>query len=96
MYNFCCFSVDPVLNSPEVAICSYNLLGIQMYVGQTQQFIKVQSKKIKTQHNLVTSRSQMCMGDKPPYSKESTTVTGSSTVLPIHLVIESCYLKLKY
>ena len=51
------------------AICSYNMQGIQMYVGQTKQFLEVQSKKIKTQHNLATSRSQMCMGAKPPYPR---------------------------
>jgi len=32
------------------------------------------------------------LGAKPPYPKESTTVT----VLPIHLVKESLYIKLKY
>jgi len=35
---------------------------------------------------LTTSSSQMCMGAKPPYPMESTTVMGGSTVLPIHLV----------
>jgi len=49
-----------------VAICSYNMLGIWMYVGQIKQFLKVGTKEIKTQHNLVTSRSQICMGAKPP------------------------------
>ena len=34
-----------------VVICSYNMLGIQMHVGQTKQFLKVRSKKIRTQHN---------------------------------------------
>jgi len=48
------------------AICSYNMQGIQMYVGQTEQFLEVQST---TQHNLATSRSQMCMGAKPPYPR---------------------------
>jgi len=55
------------------AICSYNMLGIRMYVGLTKQFLEVVTKKIKTQHILVTSRSQMCMGAKQPYPMESTT-----------------------
>jgi len=54
-----------------------------MYVGQTKQFLEVQSNK---QHNIPTWRSQLYMGAKPPYPEES---TGSSTVLPIHLVKES-------
>jgi len=36
------------------------------------------------------------MGAKPPYPMESTTVTGNSTVLAIHLVKESLYIWLKY
>ena len=47
------------------------------------------------QHNLATSRSQMCVGAKPPYAMESTTLTGRSTVLPIHLV-KSLYIRLKH
>ena len=74
-----------------IARYSYNMLGIWMYVGETKQILKVQSKKLKTQHNLATSGSQLYMGAKPPYPVESTTVTGSSTVLSIHL-----YTKLKY
>ena len=77
----------------RVAICSYNMLGMQMY--QINQFLEIHSKKLKTQHHLATSRSQMRMGAKPPYPMESTTVTGGSTVLPIHLVRESLYIKLK-
>ena len=38
----------------------------------------------------------MCRETKPPYPVETTTVTGSSTVLPIHLVKEFLYFKLKY
>ena len=48
-----------------------------MYVGQTKQFLEVQSKKLTTQHNMATSRSQMCMGAKLPYPMESTTVTNT-------------------
>jgi len=50
-----------------VAICSYNMLGIRMYVGQTKQFLEAWTKKIKTKRYLATSRSQMSMGAKPPY-----------------------------
>jgi len=32
----------------------------------------------------------------PPYPMENTTVTGSSTLLPIHLLKESLYTELKY
>ena len=42
-----------------VAIGLYNMLGIRMYVGQTKQFLEVGTKKIKTQHNLVTSKSDV-------------------------------------
>jgi len=59
--------------SGSIAICSYNTLGIWMYVGQTKQFLEVGTKKIKTQHNLVSSRSQICVGAKPPYPMESAT-----------------------
>ena len=52
-----------------VAICSYNTLGIQMYVGQTKEFFEVWSKKMKAQHNLATSRSQMCTGARPPFPR---------------------------
>jgi len=62
-------------------------MGIRMYLGQTKQFLEVQSKK--TQHNLATSRSQMCMGAKTPY----TAVTGSST---IPLMKVSLYIKLNH
>ena len=79
-----------------VAICSYHVLGIWINVGQTKQFLKFQSKKIKMQHNLATSRSKMCMGAKPPYPMESTTVAGNSTVLAIHLVKDSLYIWLEY
>jgi len=48
-----------------------------MYVGQTKQFLEVQSKKLTTQHNMAASRSQMCMGAKPPYPMQSTTVTNT-------------------
>ena len=65
------------------------MLGMQMY--QIKQFLKVHPKQLKTQHHLATSRSQMCMGAKPPYPMESTTVTGSRT---IYLVRESLYIKL--
>jgi len=54
-----------------VAICSYNILGIWMYVGQAKQLLEVGTKKIKTHHNVVTSRIQMCIGAKPPYPTES-------------------------
>jgi len=40
-----------------------------MNVGQTKQFVKVGTKKRKTQNNLATSRSQMCMGVTPPYPR---------------------------
>ena len=39
-----------------VAICSYIMLGIWMYVGQAKQLLEVGTKKIKTQHKVVTSR----------------------------------------
>jgi len=67
-------------------MCSHNMLGMRTYIGQTKQLFEVRSKKIKTKHNFATSTSQMCMGAKPSYLVESTTVTGSSTVLPIRLV----------
>ena len=35
----------------SIILCSYNMLGIWMYVGQAKQFLKVRSKKIKTQHS---------------------------------------------
>jgi len=44
-----------------------------MFVGQTKQFLEIGTKKIKSQHNLVTSRSQMCTGAMPPYPMESAT-----------------------
>ena len=65
-------------------MCSYNMLEIRMYVGQT-----------KEPRNFAPSGSQMCMGAKPPYPMESTTVTGSSTILPAHLVKESLCIKQK-
>jgi len=37
--------------------CSYNMLGMRMY--QIKQFLEVHPKKLKTQHHLATSRSQM-------------------------------------
>jgi len=82
---------------PGIAIYSYNMLGIWMYVGQLDQTNSQSSiKNLKTQHNLATSGSQLYMGAKPPYPVESTTVTGSSTVLSIHFVKEPLYFKLKY
>ena len=89
----------PYMAGLGVATGSYNMLGIQMYVGLTKQFLEVWSK---TQHNLPTSKTQMCMGAKPPHPMESTTVTGSSTVLHMymyqytHLMKESLYIKLTY
>ena len=38
---------------------SSHMLGIWMHVGQTKQFLEVGTKKIKTQHNLVTSKSDV-------------------------------------
>ena len=48
-----------------VAICSYSIR--MYYVGRTKQFLKIGTKKIKTQLILVTSASQKCTGAKPPY-----------------------------
>ena len=45
---------------------------------------------------MVTSRSQMCMGAKATIPNGSTTVTGNSTVLAIHLVKDSLYIWLEY
>ena len=72
------------------------------YAGDTntcrsgQKISQGSIRKVKdTQHNFATSGSQVCMGAKPPYPMEST-VMGSSTVLPMHPVKESLYIKLKY
>jgi len=43
----------------RVVICSYNMLGIWVNVGQTRSRHSV--TEIKTQSNLTTSRGQMCM-----------------------------------
>ena len=59
--------------SIAIHVRSYNMLEIWMYVGQTKHFLEVGTKKIKMQHNLVTSRSQMCVGAKPPYPMENAT-----------------------
>jgi len=60
---------------------SYNMLGIQMHVGQTKH-----SPEVWSRHSITwtTSRSQMCTGAKPPYPVESTAVTGSNTVSTQH------------
>ena len=73
-----------------VVIYSYNMLGIRIYLGQTKPFFEVRSR------NRITD----VLGAKPPYLMESTTVTGSSTVLHMyqytHLTKESLYIKLTY
>ena len=51
-----------------VAIHSYNMLGHD--VGQTKQFLEVQSKKVKKQHNMATSRNQMCMGAQNSFTSD--------------------------
>ena len=48
-----------------VVICSYNMLGIQMHVGQTKQILKVRSKKIRTQHNYKKSDVHGSQATKP-------------------------------
>ena len=60
------------------------MLGIEIYEGKSKQCFSQGS--IRTQHKLATSVSQMCMGAKPPYPMESTTVI-RVTASTIRLVI---------
>ena len=50
-----------------------------MYVGQTKQFLNIKSNKLKTQHNLATSKVRCVMGAKPPYPVENSTTAQHST-----------------
>ena len=77
----------PYMAGVGVAMCSYNMLGIRMYVGQTKLFLEVW---IKTQHNLATSRSQMCMGVKVTILKNTFTSNWSTEQVHGHKIEWKC------
>jgi len=65
-----------------VATCGYNMLEIRMYVGQT-----------KEPHNFAPSGS--CAWEPSHHTQWKALQSQVYRVLPIHLVKESLYIKLK-